>query len=275
MKGLWFVLLILTWAAPTAFGATPSVLAKVGQATISTEDFKKRMQEILKDAQNPPTPDQFLEDLIRYEVGVQEAERLKLQNDPRVKERFRQVLYNAVLEKQLGPQISKIKVSEQELREFYAKNPELRLAHIMIDLKSDAKPEEREATKKRAREIFDEVRKSKRPFEELVKLYTDDVPTKEVGGDIGFQSKVTLAPSIYEAAQKLKTGEVSGLIETKFGFHILKLLDRRSYDMADKHQIRAAVFDQKRAQIFNSYFDRTKKNYKIQVNRETLKAIKF
>src|SRR5690606_1188450 len=105
-----------------------------------------------------------------------------------------------------------------------------------------AKPEERELVRKRALEILGEVKKSKRPFEDLVKLYSDDVATKETGGDIGFQSRVTLAPMIYEEAVAMKPGEIKGLIETRFGFHIIKVLDRRSYDLADKHQVRAALF---------------------------------
>jgi parvulin-like peptidyl-prolyl isomerase len=121
---------------------------------------------------------------------------------------------------------------------------------------------------------LDDVKKSKRPFEELVKLYTDDIPSKETGGDIGFQSRVTLAPSLYNAVVNMKVGEVKGLIETQFGFHIVKMIDRRAYDLADKRQVRAALFDDKRAKIFNEYFEKAKKQYKIDVNRDVLKSLK-
>jgi peptidyl-prolyl cis-trans isomerase C/peptidyl-prolyl cis-trans isomerase D len=72
----------------------------------------------------------------------------------------------------------------------------------------------------------------------------------------------------------MKVGEVKGLLETRFGFHIIKLVDRRSYDLADKRQIRAALFDSKRAKLFNDYFEKSKKKYKIEVNREALKSVK-
>jgi parvulin-like peptidyl-prolyl isomerase len=257
--------------APQVFADT---LATVGPSKITTEDFNKKLDEIRKQAVNPPTPDQFLEDLVRFEVGVQEAEKMKLQNDPLVKERMRQVLYNALLEKQLGKKVEEIKITEGELREHYKKNPEVRLAHILIEVKENAKPEEKEMARKRAHEILDDVKKSKRPFEELVKLYTDDLPSKESGGDIGFQSRVTLAPGLYDEALKMKIGDVRGLIDTPFGFHIIKLLDRRSFDLADKRQIRAAIFEDKRAKIFNDYFERVKKQYKIDINHEALKSVK-
>lgn len=256
-----------------ANAATDPDVASVNGNKISFEDFKKRF-ESAKQAVNPPTADQFLEDLVRFEVGVQEAEKQKLISDPVVKERFKQVLYNALLEKQLSAKVEGINIVERDMKDFYKRNPELRLAHILIDVRANAKPEEREIVKKRALEILDEVKKSKRPFEELVKLYSDDQATKEYGGDIGFQSRVTLLPYIYDAALKMSEGEVKGLIETKFGFHIVKLLDRRSYELADKQQIRAALFEEKRGKLFNDYFDKLKRSYKIETNREALRSLK-
>jgi len=254
--------------------ANAQVLATVGNAKITVEEFKRKLDDVKKQAMNPPTPEQFLEDLVRYEVGVQEAEKLKIANDAAVKERFKQVLYNSLLEKELGNKVENIKITDAEMKDFYKKNPELRISHILIDLKANPTPNEREVTRKRALEILDDVKKSKRPFEELVKLYSDDITTKEMGGDIGFQSRVTLLPEIYDVAVNMKEGEVRGLLETHFGFHIIKMVDRRSYDLADKRQIRAALFDNKRANLFNNYFERAKKNYKIEVNREALKSVK-
>jgi parvulin-like peptidyl-prolyl isomerase len=249
------------------------VLATVGESKITAEDFTRKLDEVRKQATNPPTPAQFLEDLVRFEVGVQEAEKLKLQNDPLVKERFKQVLYNGLLEKQIGKRIEDIKITEAELRESYKKHPELRIAQILFDVKPNATPQEREIVKKRAMMNYDDVRKSKRPFEELVRLYSDDTQTKDTGGDIGFQTHITLVPALYDPAAQMKVGEVKGLIESRFGYHIIKLLDRRAFDLADKRQIRAGLFDEKRAKIFNEYFEKLKKQYPIAINHEALKSL--
>jgi parvulin-like peptidyl-prolyl isomerase len=267
-----FVIFILALSFnPVAVAET---LATVGNAKITTEEFNRKLDDVRKQAMNPPAPDLFLEDLVRFEVGVQEAEKLKLENDPAVKERFKQVLYNALLEKQLGKRVEDIKITEGDMREYYKKNPELHLAHILIEVKDGAKPEEREAVHKRALEILDDVKKSKRPFEELVHLYSDDLPSKEMGGDIGYQSRVTLAPVLYDAAMTMKPGDIHGLLDTHFGYHIIKLIDRRPFDLSDKRQIRAALFDDKRAKIFNDYFEKLKKSYKIEINRDALKSVK-
>ncbi|MNL54713.1 putative parvulin-type peptidyl-prolyl cis-trans isomerase precursor [compost metagenome] len=105
----------------------------------------------------------------------------------------------------------------------------------------------------------------------MVKLYSDDALSKQAGGDVGWQSRVTLVPSYYDAIANMKVGEVKGLIETQFGFHIVKLTGRRSYENANKRQIRAAVFDEKRRQIFNDYFAKLKKSYSIKENKSAIK----
>jgi parvulin-like peptidyl-prolyl isomerase len=268
------LLLVITFSF-SHFALSQTVFS-VGAAKVSVEDFKKRLNEYKTSTFNPPTADQLLEDWIRFEVGVQEADKEKLQNDPAVKERFRQVLYNALLEKTLGKKVETLPISESELKANYRNNPEVRLSHIFIEYPANATAEQRETAKKRAREIFDDVKKQMkagRTFEELAKLYSDDLSTKDNGGDMGVQTKVTLVPeSFYTAVAKMKIGEVNGLLESRQGFHIVKVTAKSSYDDADKRQIRAAVFDEKRAKLFNEYFDKLKKSYKIQVNKDALKA---
>lgn len=262
---------ILLLISATAFAQNNQVVAQIGSKTITLEDFNKKYNEVKSQTMNPPTKEQFLEDLVRYEVGVQEAQKRNMQKDPIVLDRFNQEMYKALLEKDIGQRVQKIQVSDKEMQSWYANNPELRTSHILIEFKSGATPQQIAEAKKRATEIYDEVKKSKRPFEELVKLYSDDALSKQVGGDIGWQSRVTLVPGYYEAAADMKVGEIKGLIETQFGFHILKLTGRRSYENANKRQIRAAVFDEKRKQIFNGYFDNLKKGYSIKENKSIIK----
>nr|WP_295904248.1 peptidylprolyl isomerase [uncultured Bdellovibrio sp.] len=262
-------ILLLISANSYAQKAT-DVVAQVGKKTITVEEFNKKYNEVKSQTINPPTKEQFLEDLVRYEVGLQEAEKRGLQKDPVVLDRFNQEMYKALLEKDIGPRIQKIQVSDKEMQEWYAKNPELRTSHILIEFKPGATPAQIAEAKKRATEIFEEVKKSKRPFEELVKLYSDDALSKQAGGDIGWQSRVTLVPGYYDAIVNMKVGEIKGLIESQFGFHIIKLTGRRSFENANKRQIRAAVFDEKRKQIFNEYFDKLKKSYPIKENKSAL-----
>jgi parvulin-like peptidyl-prolyl isomerase len=247
------------------------VVAVVGTKQITVKELNDKYEDVLKQTLNPPTKELFLEDLIRYEMGVQEAMKKGLQDDPIVKERIRQEIYKGLIERELGKRVSEIKVSEKEMQAYYQKNPEVRTSHILIEFRPDATTDQKKAARERATEIFEEVRKSKRPFEELVGLYTDDVLSKRTGGDVGWQSSVTLVPAYYQAALAMKVGEVRGLIETQYGYHILKVTGRRGYNDANKRQIRAAVFDEKRKEIFDDYFARLKKQYPVKVNKTLIK----
>ncbi|MGE0763213.1 MAG: peptidylprolyl isomerase [Bdellovibrionales bacterium] len=255
--------------------ATAQTVATVGNKTISLDEFKKRYEEVKKNAINPPPAELFLEDLVRYEVGVQEAEKQKMQEDPLVKERFRQELYKALVEKALGEKVNAIRVNEAEMKKYYEKNPELRTSHILFEFRQNASAQDKATVRDRAEKILKEVRSSKRDFAELAKLYTDDVISKDRGGDIDYQNRITLVPSYYDAAASMKVGEIKGLVETRYGYHIVKLTGRRSYDeVTDKRPIRTAVFDQKRKELFDAYFKNLKGKYKISVNKDALKGIK-
>lgn len=246
-------------------------IAVVGTKTISLKEFNEKYEEVLKQTLNPPTKELFLEDLVRYEMGVQEAMKKNVQDEPIVKERIRQEIYKGLIEKEIGKAIAEIKVTEKEMQTYYQKNPEVRTSHILIEFRPDATDEQKKAAKDRAGEIFEEVKKSKRPFEELVGLYTDDVLSKRTGGDVGWQSRVTLMPSYYNAALAMKVGEVKGLIDTQYGFHIVKVTGRRGYNDANKQQIRMAVFDEKRKELFDGYFAKLKKQYPIKINKAQAK----
>jgi peptidyl-prolyl cis-trans isomerase C/peptidyl-prolyl cis-trans isomerase D len=82
--------------------------------------------------------------LIRYEVGVQEAKKRKIQNDPIVVEKIRQEIYKGLLEKDLGERVQKITVSDKEMEAYFKKNPEMRVSHILIEVKTNATPEQRQ-----------------------------------------------------------------------------------------------------------------------------------
>ena len=260
--------------APTASVAATAgegeVVATIGNKKITLEDFNKKYDQVRSRAFNPPTKAQFLEDLVRFEVGLQEASKRNLEKEPVVQDRIKEELYKALVETELSAKVDKITVSEKEMEAYYKKNPEIRLSYILIDLKPGATAEQRAEARKRAGEIYDEVKKSKRPFEELVKLYTDDVLTKPTGGDAGWQSRVTIPPSVYDTIVDMKVGEIRGVVPVPFGFQIIKLTGRHSFENSNKKALRTAVFDEKRKDLFNELFEKLKKSYTIKTNTKLI-----
>ncbi|AZZ35264.1 hypothetical protein CIK05_00075 [Bdellovibrio sp. qaytius] len=264
----WILSLGLAFSLSAFAQKGSDVVATVGSKKITLDEFNKKYKEVTSQViTNMPSRKLFLEDLVRYEIGLQEARKRGLEKDPMVQDRLNQELYKGLLEKELGQKVQESKVTDQEMKEYYAKNPQIRVSDILIEVKPGATAQQRDEAKKRASEILGEVSKSKRPFEELVRLYSDDLTTKNLGGDIGWQSRLTLVPSYYDVALKLKINQVTpDLVETPFGFHIFKLTGKRSYEEATKREIRMAVFDEKRKALFDDFFNKLKKQYPVNVN---------
>lgn len=259
----------LAFVASFSFAQKDSdIVATVGTKKITVAEFNKKYKEVVSQVlSSPPSKKVFLEDLIRYEMGLQEAKKRGLEKEALVQDQMNQAMYRGLLEKELGQKVQESKVTDDEMKTWYAKNPQIRVSTILIEVKPGATEAQRAEAKKRAEEILAEVKTSKRSFEELVRLYSDDTTTKSLGGDVGWQSRITLNASYYEAANKLKLNEITpSLVEVAFGFHIIKLTGKRSYDEAPKREIRMAVFDEKRRALFDKFFDGIKKNYQINVN---------
>lgn len=244
------------------------IVATIGAKKITLAEFNKKYKEITAQVlSNPPSKKVFLEDLVRYEMGLQEAKKRGLEKEAIVQDQMNQALYKGLLEKELGQKVQDSKVTDDEMKTWYSKNPQIRVSTILIEVKPGATEAQRAEAKKRATEILTEVKASKRPFEELVRLYSDDTTTKNLGGDVGWQSRITLNSAYYQAANKLKLNEItSELVEVAFGFHIIKLTGKRSFEEAPKREIRMAVFDEKRKVLFDQFFEHLKKNYQINVN---------
>lgn len=261
--------LVLTFTL-TTFAQSDDVVAVVGNKQITKKEFNEKYKEVTSKAFNPPSRDLFLEDLVRYEVGVMEAQKRNLGDDPIVQERIKQVMYIDLVEKEIGKKADAITVNEKEMQSYYAKNPEIRTSQILIEVKENARPSEREAAKKRATEIYKEVTTSKKPFEQLVKLYSDDVISKKNGGDIGWHSSTTILPEYYSAATKLSTGQISPLTETKFGFHIIKVTGKKSYKDTDKVRLNTAVKESKKRVMFDEFFGKLKSKYNVKTFTQKL-----
>lgn len=267
------VVIALTFAL-LAQPATAQVVAKVGSSEITLKDFKTKYDDVKRQTVNPPTPEVFLDDLIRFEMGVQEAEKRNLSTDPQVRERLRQELYKALIDKEISAQVGGMKVTEAEMREYYKSNPEVRSSQILIEVRADATPEQRQSALKRAQEIYKEVKASKRPFEELVKLYSDDTLSKAAGGDIGYQNRITIPPTYYDALLALKNNEISEPVATPFGYHIIKQTGRRAFQDANRRQIRAATIDTKRKALFDAYFKKLGSRYSVTKDEKLIKSLK-
>ena len=128
--------------------------------------------------------------------------------------------------------IDKIDVSEQELNEYYRNNrdrftrPEtVRASHILIKVEKEAIEFEKKEARKKLEKIRTRAVKGE-DFAELAKKFSEG-PSAEKGGELGYFQRGQMVKPFEEAAFGLKPGEISDVVETQFGFHIIKVLDKK------------------------------------------------
>jgi parvulin-like peptidyl-prolyl isomerase len=100
-----------------------------------------------------------------------------------------------------------------------------RPAHILFVVPKNAAAEQTLEIRMRCQKVLDRIKNGEN-FAEMALLYSED-PSSKGGGDLGFFKKGELLPPLEKAALGLKVGEVSGVVRTDFGFHLIKLIDRK------------------------------------------------
>ncbi len=126
-----------------------------------------------------------------------------------------------------------VKVSEEEVRRFYEENqdkftsPEqVRASHILIRVAPSASEEEKDRARKRVAEIRERALKGE-DFAELARKHSEDPGSATNGGDLGFFTRDRMVKPFADAAFALKAGEISDVVETRFGYHVIKVTDRK------------------------------------------------
>lgn len=253
---------------------------------ISVKEFTKTYRNVKQVAPNTPPARKFFQEYLRYRIGLEHAyndpklvKNPAIRNmftDPLLKEGFEQLLYKTLAEKKLKNKIAKLnkasqKLSKNTMLKFYRNNPEFDINFITISFPAEPKPNQLKEARSRATKIYNEVKKSKKPFPELIDIYSDD----RLSGRINItRSRHNIYPTIYEQLKKMRDGQISSPIKTATGFFIVKLNRKIPFGEANRTQIKAAYFDGKRSRILKQYFDGLKSKYKVKTNTSLLNKIR-
>jgi peptidyl-prolyl cis-trans isomerase SurA len=136
---------------------------------------------------------------------------------------------------------------EKELRDFYQKhidryrmNESYRISHILFPIPKDASLEQGREIRKRCQKVLERI-KGGEDFGEMALLYSEDPSSRKERGDMGYFKRGELLPALEREAIRLQVGEVSGVIRTEFGFHIVKLLDRKGGEPPPFEEVKEKV----------------------------------
>ncbi len=123
---------------------------------------------------------------------------------------------------------SKVTITDADMKKFYDGNPtsfampdQVRARHILIKLEKDADEKAKKAAKEKIEQLLAQAKKGG-DFAELATKNSQDSGSAEKGGDLGFFSKEQMVAPFADAAFALKAGEISPVVESPFGFHIIK-----------------------------------------------------
>jgi peptidyl-prolyl cis-trans isomerase C len=168
----------------------------------------------------------------------------------------------------------KITLGPAEAKDFYDKNPEIfktpemiRASHILVKVEQGASPEEKAKALEKIKGIQKRIQGGE-DFAEVAKQVSD-CPSKEKGGDLDFFQRVQMVGPFEDAAFALKPGQVSDIVETEYGYHLIKLTDKKDAGVMTfeemKPRIEQHVKSEKVAQQLAQYVDQLKTTAKINV----------
>ena len=159
-----------------------------------------------------------------------------------VKQQFREDLRNKLLiERMQGQIIADATVTPSEVKAFFARipqdslpyfNSEVEVAEIVYYPKVNDK--ERTAALEKLEEIKTKIEAGE-DFAALAKRHSDDLGSGQQGGDLGFAQRGQFVPEFEGAAYNLKNGQLSEIVETEFGFHLIQLIERRGNNIHARH----------------------------------------
>jgi len=157
------------------------------------------------------------------------------------------------------------------------RNDGIRASHILIQDKKDSLGNiiDSMATYNRAKEILDRI-KNGEDFGALAKELSEDPGSKDKGGDLGFFDRRRMVQSFDSAAFSLEVGEVSDIVRTPFGFHIIKLTEIKEYAPFDD-QVETLKSEFKRGNMFKTayadYLAKAREDYNFMIDPSGLKFL--
>jgi peptidyl-prolyl cis-trans isomerase SurA len=203
------------------------------------------------------------QDIKATELQIERAFELQIQANNTTRDRFLEELrragytpssYREELARRLQRQmlldrmfLPKIKVSDEDVKNYYTQNVnairaeavEYCVSHVLRHTPAGMSPAEIEAQRKRAEEILERARKGE-DFAALARQHSQD-PSASRGGDLGCFRRGVMVPEFEKAVFSLQKGEISGVIKTKFGYHVARMNEIRGSSILPFEQVKERI----------------------------------
>jgi peptidyl-prolyl cis-trans isomerase C len=256
------------------FGSKKDVVATVGRSKITNTDLQARLDtfppqysEALKNAENKA---RILDQMIDEQVFLEAAKKAGYTKDKAFREQMeaaeKQLLLSFIVRDKID---NGLEVKPEEVRAYFNNNPgqfseaeQRKLRHILVSSKAEAEA------------VLAELRRGA-DFAELARAQSKDA-TAQAGGELGWVQKGQLVPEFESAAFSIaRKGQVSGVVQTQFGFHIIELEDinvrpKLGFDQVSE-QIRQLLVNEKKRAKTAEVLAELKKKVKVSRKVENIK----
>jgi len=268
MKRLATVFLSATLLSSTVLAADNKVVATYTGGNVTADQVMEQFNPVL--AMQPESKGKSFSELdknvqevlvkgyINSKLLEQEADKLKIRDSQEFKTKIKgietQMIQQEILERQIKDKITD-KMVEDEYKALTTNlkgQEEVKTSHILVD------------TEEKAKEIKKKLNKGTN-FADLVKEFSKDEGSKANGGEIGYVLKGQLVPEYEEKAFSLKKNEVSDPVKTQFGWHIIKMLDKRGVQIPTKEQAEQSIKNKLSKDIVEKYFAELAAKAKIEL----------
>jgi len=188
--------------------------------------------------------------------------------DEFLKEMKKGLAYEKFVDKQVGP----VEINDADALEYYKQNEEdyntpeqVRASHILLKVAPTATEEEKAAAKAKIEKLLKEIKEGA-DFATLARE-NSDCPSKAKGGDLGFFERGAMVKPFEDAAFAMQPGQMSDVVETQFGYHIIKVTDRKSAGVTPfekaKPDIIKTLQQVKKGELFRKYIAKLKAEAKV------------
>ena len=171
---------------------------------------------------------------------------------------------------------TRVSAPEEELRKFYEQNiarytvaEERRASHILVKAPKDAPAADRQKAKAKADALLVQLRKAPATFADVAKKNSDDPGSAERGGDLDFFGRGAMTKPFEDAAYAMKPGEISNVVESEFGYHILRLEAVRGGDKKPYEAVRGEIETEVKKQLAAKEFAADAERFTNLVNKDS------
>jgi len=280
------LLLVMVFIHSNVSAKDDDVVAKVGDRKITISEFNKMIGYLDSEKKkliekNPQLKENLLQQYIQGIVISKLAKKKGFDKNPELKEQLEMITDNYIAIEYLKKEVTnKLAVSEEDIKAYYEshkdefKTPEmLNSRHILIKTDPSASDKDKKKAKEKAEEILKKI-KAGEDFAKLASDVSDDTVTKTKGGELGFFPKGRMVKPFEDAVFALKPGEVSGIVESQFGYHIIKVEEKKEsgiepFDTA-KEKIKQKLLQERAKTKATEFIEKAMKEANIEIHPEIL-----